>query len=280
MRRNLLASGVIYWPFFHSYAMFYFMTTFSYFKSYAECFVLVSRRNLGNVLCFGTIFTKPFECVLRRCSRPATAFHYCLDSILKWDHLDPVIYSPCRPHWSPAYLPKRCLPKLTRKRTGKHETLIDDFSLITTFLNLIPCMLLGVGHTYQNHVSCLQNNVNISHYGYVKFRRPVGALCQTKTLLHVRSGSYIKQMPLKHLSSSSKCRWNIYRTSRKRHGTLRVVHKVERSSPRVNMKRIDVRNSMRPVQFSHLSSIRGCWSSGCAATHQNPVVISNTQTIY
>ena len=32
--------------------------------------------------------------------------------------------------------------------------------------------------------------------------------------------------------TSSKCRWSIYRTSRKR-GTLRVVHKVERSSPTV-----------------------------------------------
>ena len=33
--------------------------------------------------------------------------------------------------------------------------------------------------------------------------------------------------------TSSKCRWSIYRTSRKRRGTLRVVHKVERSSPTV-----------------------------------------------
>ena len=33
----------------------------------------------------------------------------------------------------------------------------------------------------------------------------------------------------------SKCRWSIYRTSRKRRGTLRIVHKVERSSPTVNM---------------------------------------------
>ena len=35
--------------------------------------------------------------------------------------------------------------------------------------------------------------------------------------------------------TSSKCRWSIYRTSRKRRGTLRVVHKVERSSPTVAM---------------------------------------------
>ena len=33
--------------------------------------------------------------------------------------------------------------------------------------------------------------------------------------------------------TSSKCRWSIYRTSRKRRGTLRIVHKVERSSPTV-----------------------------------------------
>ena len=35
--------------------------------------------------------------------------------------------------------------------------------------------------------------------------------------------------------TSSKCRWSIYRTSRKRRGTLRIVHKVERSSPTVFM---------------------------------------------
>ena len=34
--------------------------------------------------------------------------------------------------------------------------------------------------------------------------------------------------------TSSKCRWSIYRTSTKRRGTLRIVHKVERSSPTVN----------------------------------------------
>ena len=34
--------------------------------------------------------------------------------------------------------------------------------------------------------------------------------------------------------TSSKCRWSIYRTSRKRRGTLRIVHKVERSSPTVH----------------------------------------------
>ena len=33
--------------------------------------------------------------------------------------------------------------------------------------------------------------------------------------------------------TSSKCRWSIYRKSRKRRGTLRIVHKVERSSPTV-----------------------------------------------
>ena len=33
--------------------------------------------------------------------------------------------------------------------------------------------------------------------------------------------------------TSSKCHWSIYRTSRKRRGTLRIVHKVERSSPTV-----------------------------------------------
>ena len=36
--------------------------------------------------------------------------------------------------------------------------------------------------------------------------------------------------------TSSKCRWSIYRTSRKRRGTLRIVHKVERSSPTVILK--------------------------------------------
>ena len=35
--------------------------------------------------------------------------------------------------------------------------------------------------------------------------------------------------------TSSKCRWSIYRTSRKRRGTLRIVHKVERSSPTVKV---------------------------------------------
>ena len=35
--------------------------------------------------------------------------------------------------------------------------------------------------------------------------------------------------------TSSKCCWSIYRTSRKCRGTLRVVHKVERSSPTVYM---------------------------------------------
>ena len=35
--------------------------------------------------------------------------------------------------------------------------------------------------------------------------------------------------------TSSKCRWSIYRTSRKRRGTLRIVHKVERSSPTVTL---------------------------------------------
>ena len=33
--------------------------------------------------------------------------------------------------------------------------------------------------------------------------------------------------------TSSKFRWSIYRTLRKRRGTLRIVHKVERSSPTV-----------------------------------------------
>ena len=46
-----------------------------------------------------------------------------------------------------------------------------------------------------------------------------------KTPFYVRNGSYIKR--------SSKCRWSIYRTSRKRRGTLRVAHKVLRSSSTV-----------------------------------------------
>ena len=45
--------------------------------------------------------------------------------------------------------------------------------------------------------------------------------------------SWIKQMPLEHYRTPSKCRCNIYRISRKRRGTFRVVHKVERSSPTV-----------------------------------------------
>ena len=36
--------------------------------------------------------------------------------------------------------------------------------------------------------------------------------------------------------TSSKCHWNIYNTSRKRRGTLRVVQKVERSSPTVSIR--------------------------------------------
>ena len=35
--------------------------------------------------------------------------------------------------------------------------------------------------------------------------------------------------------TSSKCRWSIYRTSSKRRGTLRIVHKIERSSPTVRL---------------------------------------------
>ena len=36
---------------------------------------------------------------------------------------------------------------------------------------------------------------------------------------------------LQVVRTSSKCCWSIYRTSRKRHGTLQVVHNVEQSSP-------------------------------------------------
>ena len=48
-------------------------------------------------------------------------------------------------HWSPAYLPKRHFPKLEGKRTDKHENVINYFSLITTFINLKPCTMLGLG---------------------------------------------------------------------------------------------------------------------------------------
>ena len=52
--------------------------------------------------------------------------------------------------------------------------------------------------------------------------------------------------------TSSKCRWSIYRKSRKRRGTLRIVHKVERSSPTV---------------------IRSCqWNSDCGAIILIPYV--------
>ena len=72
-------------------------------------------------------------------------------------------------HWSPAHLPKRYLPKLEGKRAGKHKNFSDYFSLITTSINLNPYKMLGFGHIYINHVSILQNTVNFSHYGHVKF---------------------------------------------------------------------------------------------------------------
>ena len=67
----------------------------------------------------------------------------------------------------------------------------------------------------------------------------MGELCSTictKTQLYVRSGSYIKQKPLEHLSYIKQMPLKhlsyIKKTSRK----LRVVHKVERSSPVVSIR--------------------------------------------
>ena len=58
--------------------------------------------------------------------------------------------------------------------------------------------------------------------------------------------------------TSSKCRWSIYRTSRKRRGTLRIVHKVERSSPTVNM--VIIWSEKLFVFFSH------CYVTWCPLT--------------
>ena len=52
--------------------------------------------------------------------------------------------------------------------------------------------------------------------------------------------------------TSSKCRWSIYRKSRKRRGTLRIVHKVERSSPTVSVDP----NSGAPITQSTFDMLR------------------------
>ena len=54
MRSNLLAKGVISWYEFHSYAMFWFLTTIVILD--VDYFIPVCRRNQDNVPCFGTIF--------------------------------------------------------------------------------------------------------------------------------------------------------------------------------------------------------------------------------
>ena len=65
MRSNLLAKGVISWYAFHSYAMFWFLTTIVILD--VDYFIPVCRRNPDNVPCFGTIFASVRPMLLLPC---------------------------------------------------------------------------------------------------------------------------------------------------------------------------------------------------------------------
>ena len=54
MRRHFLAKGLISWYEFHSYAMFWFLTTIVILD--VDYFIPVCRRNPDNAPCFGTTF--------------------------------------------------------------------------------------------------------------------------------------------------------------------------------------------------------------------------------
>ena len=87
--------------------------------------------------------------------------------------------------------------------------------------------------------------------GLVQERRNSSALAMELCLSCTNPSIWKLQFMHEVVRTSSKCRWGIYRTPRKRRGTLRVVHKIDRILSTVTL--------YMKICFSYvLSSIHAC----------------------
>ena len=134
------------------------------------------------------------------------------------------------------------LPKSCSCSPGQNDRLFADDIFICIFVNEKFCILIEIslkcvpkGQIYNNTALvqiiawCGIGDKPLSHNAWVNsvppYVRKLHFMYEVvRTLSKCHWSIYRKLI---------KCRWSIYHTSRERRETLRVVHKVERSSPTV-----------------------------------------------